>query len=104
MVLLLAIMLAGPSPEVWIALGLLIPQALALYRPLLPRMDLVLTLVTMLLAPLSLEPLIGTIFAVALVLPALTLLNARLRDLAATPNVPLFQHGKWSTPTPRFPT
>ena len=97
--LLLAGVLVGPTPQVWVALALLVLQAAALYRPSPPRVDLVLTLVTLLLAPMSLVPLIGGIPAALLVLPALPLADIQLRHLAQTAGTPSFQQGKRTTRT-----
>jgi uncharacterized protein (DUF58 family) len=96
---LLAAVVAGSSPQLWIALVLLILQGLMLYRPMPPHIDLCLTLATVLLAPLGLAPLVGPFFAAALILPGLMLLDAQLRDLAALQNVPPFRPGKRSSPT-----
>jgi uncharacterized protein (DUF58 family) len=70
-----------------------------LYWPIPPHIDLSLTLATILLAPLSLAPLIGPFFAAALVLPGLILLDARLQDLAAIQKIPPFRQGRRSSPT-----
>lgn len=95
---LLAAVVVGTSPQLWISLVLLVLQGLMLYWPMPPRIDLPLILATILLAPLSLAPLIGPFFAAALVLPGLLLLDARLRDLAALQKVPSFRQGKRSSP------
>jgi uncharacterized protein (DUF58 family) len=96
---LLAAVLTGTAPQLWIALVLLVLQGLMLYWHLPPRIDLPLTLATILLAPLSLATLIGPFFAAALVMPSLLLLDVRIQDLAALQNVPPFQQGRWSSPT-----
>jgi len=96
---LLAAVLAGPSPQVWIALVLLVVQGLMLYWPLPPRIDLPLTLAAILLAPLGLATLVGPFFAAALILPGLPLLDVQLQDLAALQNPPPFRGGRRSSPT-----
>jgi uncharacterized protein (DUF58 family) len=98
---LLSAVLTGTLLQTWIALVLLVLQGLMLYRPLPPRIDLPLTLATMLLAPLSLASLVSPFFAAALVLPGLPLLDTRLQDLAALQNLPPFQQGRRSGPTLR---
>jgi hypothetical protein len=96
---LLAAVLTGTAPQLWIALVLLVLQGLMLYWHLPPRIDLPLTLATILLAPLSLATLIGPFFAAALVVPSFLLLDVQLQDRAALQNVPPFQQGRWSSPT-----
>lgn len=98
-VLLMVIGLAGPAPHVWIALALIALQALVLYWPFLPQIDFVLTLVTLLLASLGLATLIGPFLAVALVLPGMILLDARLQEIASIKEVPSFRRGRRSSPT-----
>jgi uncharacterized protein (DUF58 family) len=97
--MLLAAVLAGPSPQLWIALVLLVVQGLMLYWPLPPRIDLPLTLAAILLAPLGLATLVGPFIAAALVLPGLPLLDVQLQHLAAPRNAPPFREGRRSSPT-----
>ena len=95
--LLLAGVLLGLAPQVWAALALLVLQAAALYRSPPPHLDLVLTLVTLLLAPMCLVPLIGPIPAALLVLPALLLPDIQLRQLARELDPPAFHRGMHTT-------
>ncbi len=94
---LLASLLVGPSPQAWIALAPLVLQSFSLYWPLAPRVDIPLTLVSMLIAPLGLSPEIGAAASVAVVLPGLALLDLQLRDLSALLIPPPFQTGRRTT-------
>lgn len=97
--LLLGVVLVGPSPHVGFALALLIPQVLSLYRPLPPYYDLVIALLIFFLAPMGLAPFIGSIFAPLLVLPGMPLLDSILRALTPSEKVPAFRPGRWSSRT-----
>ena len=95
---LLATLVVGPSPQAWIAVAPLVLQSFSLYWPLAPRIDIPLILISMLIAPLGLSPVIGTFTSVAVVLPGLALLDLQLRDLAALLNLSPFQSGRRTTP------
>jgi len=94
---LLASLVMGPTPQAWIALAPLVHQSFSLYWTLAPRVDIPLTLVSMLIAPLALSPEIGAVASVAVVLPGLVLLDLQLRDLAFLLIPPPFQAGKRTT-------
>ena len=97
-IVLLGAVLAGPAPQAWIALGLLVPQALILYRAPPARWDLPLILITVAVTPWSFAALLGPVAAVAIILPGLPLIEMRLRDLAGAVPVPSFRAGRRPTP------
>ena len=69
-VLLLAI-LVSPLPQLGIALALLIIQLISTYRPPKASLNLVLTLSSLIFAPLALSALAGGVFSVLLMIPTL---------------------------------
>lgn len=81
-VLLLAI-LVSPLPQLGIALALLIIQLISTYRPPKASLNLVLTLSSLIFAPLALSALAGGMFSVLLMIPALLLLNQSLKANAS---------------------
>jgi uncharacterized protein (DUF58 family) len=84
-VLLLSILASSPL-QLGIALFLLAVQLYSAYKPPKARLDLVLAVASIVLAPLALEALVG-LYAVALMVPALFLLDACLKDFALTQTI-----------------
>ncbi len=80
--LLLAALVLSPAPQVWTGWGLLAAQALALSVSPRPQAQLGLTLLSVLLVPVALEPVVGPFAAAGSILPVLGLLDRQLHDVA----------------------
>lgn len=96
--LLMAGFLGGEIPQGWIALALLVPHALALYKHLPLRWDILLTALGLVLAPIVLAPLASSPGAVLLVLPILLGVDRKLRQLAMESGPLAVQGGMKATP------
>jgi uncharacterized protein (DUF58 family) len=91
--LLLAVVVSSPF-QIGLALVLLIIQMFCAYRSSNASSNLVLTIVSLVFAPLVLEALVGKLFAVLLMVPALFLLDHALRDYAVTQVVSFSREGR----------
>ena len=94
MIALLAVILVGPTAQLWIALILIALHTSAMYRSLSPQADLALIILTILLLPPGLAPVVGSPLAVALMVPGLMLIDLRLRDLPILSDVTPFRFGR----------
>jgi uncharacterized protein (DUF58 family) len=81
-VLLLAI-LVSPLPQLGIALVLLVIQLASTYRPPRAGLDFALIVGSLVFAPLAFSALVGGLFSVLLMIPALFLLDQNLKDNAS---------------------
>jgi uncharacterized protein (DUF58 family) len=82
-VLLLAVTVSPPF-QLGLSLALLALQLYCAYRPPKASLNLILVVVSLVLAPLTVEALVGAAFAVLLIVPALLLLDSSLKEYTST--------------------
>jgi uncharacterized protein (DUF58 family) len=90
-------MLVSILPQLALAIALLALQLYTTYKPPAPKMNLALTVGTLILTPLTLVTLLGSSLAALPIIPAVYLLNQNLRENAPT-------HPAKNTKTTRTPT
>ena len=89
--MLLALVTAAvlcPAAYLPLAIALLLFHAYALFMPPKPGFRLPITLLTLLVLPLTLEPNIGALPAAAMIVLAIPLLNSEMREAAQTRSLP----------------
>ena len=91
--LLLAVLASSPF-QLGLAIVLVAIQLFCAYKPSNSSLNLVLTVGSLVFAPLALEALVGGLFAVLLVIPALLVLNQALRYYAVTQVVSFSRKGR----------
>jgi len=95
---LLVAALISPLPHSLVAVLLLMPQLYSIFRPLQAGVKLALTFLALFLLPLTLEPVVGELPAVLLMVPGIPLLDSVLKENAMLRSVPgLGRVGRAST-------
>jgi hypothetical protein len=97
-VLLLAVLFSPPL-QLGLALVLFAIQVYSAYKPPRPDVNLILTVISLVFAPLALQTLAGPGYAVLLMVPAVFLLNQSLKNNAATQTVGFAKTGRNATDT-----
>ncbi len=99
--MLLALVAAAalcPTAYLPLAIALLLFHAYSLFMPPNPGVRLPITLLTLLVLPLTLEPEMGALPAAAMIVLAIPLLNSEMREAAQTRSLP--KSGRRRRPTP----
>ncbi len=94
---LLFTVLFSPLLQLGIALTLLIIQLNCSYKPPRASLNLVVVVATLIFAPLAFQALVGEVFGVLLIIPALLLFDSSLKQYASTQSFSFSKVGRTTT-------
>ncbi len=94
---LLFTVLFSPLLQLGIALTLLIVQLYCIYNPPRESLNISIVVATLILAPLAFQALVGEVFAMLLIIPAIILLDSSLKQYVSTQTFSFSKVGRTTT-------